>query len=363
MNGETTKYINRRQVLRLLSREPGISRTEIAARMGLVKMTVSNIIAEMLQSGMVIETKATGAEKTGAGRKLTGLRFSENAPVLAGVLLEGQKLHIGIFSMELQLLKRGEYSAKTDGASEQIASEISALLKNTGRSLLGTGLALGPGWDTSLGVLLQEKLNTPVFVSSSVAANTYAADRFTDYQKTLCLSLAPTGPAPAFDGGVRAAAMTDGVLLGDKTGCIPLGQMTRNGCYLAEMVSIPAICRQVSNALGIECRDLSEVQNACRENAAGSAVLCDIFSSLMDTVCNLCLTIRPEALMLDDALSGFGKELMDYFFSRLHARLGESVPVILNPVCGKDTSLFGAACFVLTKVFNDALGYDIFFSE
>ena len=55
MNGVAAKKLNRQQVLRLLSLEPGISRTEIAHRMGLVKMTVSNIVIELLRSGMVCE--------------------------------------------------------------------------------------------------------------------------------------------------------------------------------------------------------------------------------------------------------------------------------------------------------------------
>ena len=354
MNGDTTKHINRRQVLRLLSREPGISRTEIAARMGLVKMTVSNIIAEMLRSGMVIETKATGVEKTGAGRKLTGLCFSDKAPVLAGVQLDDQKLRVGIFSMELKLLKRSESPAEAADIIDQISAAVLALTKNS-RSLLGIGLALGHIWNPSLGILLQKKLNLPVFTVCSAAADTYAVARSAEYERFLCLSLSQTD--------ISAAAMVNGSLLGDCAGCIPLGQMIRNNSPLAETVSISAICRSMDSALGIVCRNLSEVQEACRKDPAGNTVLRDVFGTLADTVCNICLAVQPEALVFDSNLSGFGKELTNYFFSRLNVCLGDKAPAILDPVYGNDTTLYGAACLVLEKVFTDTLGYDLFFKE
>ena len=72
MNGVAAKKLNRQQVLRLLSLEPGISRTEIAHRMGLVKMTVSNIVIELLRSGMVCETEASCLDKMGAGAVAVG---------------------------------------------------------------------------------------------------------------------------------------------------------------------------------------------------------------------------------------------------------------------------------------------------
>lgn len=363
MNGDTTKHINRQQVLKLLSREPGISRTEIAARMGLVKMTVSNIIAEMLHSGMVAETKATGVEKTGAGRKLTGLCFSENAPVLAGIHLEGTKLNIGIFSMELKKLGQSECSVGDSDSIDQIVSGVMTLVKNSGRSLLGAALALGPGWSSTLGEPLKTKLNVPVFTASSAAADAYAVARSAEYKRFLCLSIAPAGPVPAPDAGVRAAAMADGVLLGDPNGCIPLGQMTEKNRPLAEVVSIAAICRHISSTLGAECRNLSEAQKACWNSSDAAAALSELFKPLTDAVCNICMVVHPEALALDHRLAGFGKKLADDLFSKLYARLGNDAPAVISPAYGSDTTLFGVACMVLEKVFNDTLGYDIFFKE
>ena len=363
MNGDTTKRINRQQVLRLLSTEPGISRTEIASRMGLVKMTVSNIISEMLHSGMIEETRSTGTEKIGAGRRLTGLCFSDQVPLIAGLWLNGRQLFAGIFSMELKLLSRVVCKIDAGNIVDQLASTVTALTEPLHRQLLGIGLALGAGWDSSLKILLAERLRIPVFSASNVAADAATVARFTSYENYFCLSVTPTGPAPTADAGVRGGIVVHHVLLGGSDGCTPLGQMTRNGSRLADMVSVPAICRHINETLGSECRTLADVQIACLENSTGNAALCDAFGPLMEMVSNICLATRPEALIIDASLAGFGEDLREYFFSRLHIRLGDSAPIITSARFGMDTTMYGAACLVLEEVFSGTLGYDLFFKE
>jgi len=363
MNGDTTKRVNRQQVLRLLSTEPGISRTEIAARMGLVKMTVSNIIAEMLRSGMVGETRATGIEKPGAGRKLTGLCFSEQAPVVAGLWITGRQLYAGVFSMELKLLNQAVRRVEPGESVEALAAALSFLMDPLGQPLLGIGMGLGTGWDTSLGIQLSERLGLPVFAVSDVAADAMVVSRFTDYSNYFCLSVGAAGPMPTPDAGVRAGIVVGGTLLGGPDGCTPLGQMTRNGNKLADVVSTPAICRRCNDTLGTDCHNLTDVQNACRDNPAANAMLCDIFGSLMDTVCNLCLATRPEALVLDASLTGFGEDLREYLFSRLNVRLGENAPIVTAARFGAENTMYGAACLVLEKIFQGVLGYNLFFKE
>ncbi|MDD6032406.1 MAG: MarR family transcriptional regulator [Oscillospiraceae bacterium] len=363
MNGDTTKRVNRQQVLRLLSTEPGISRTEIAARMGLVKMTVSNIIAEMLRSGMVGETRATGIEKPGAGRKLTGLCFSDKAPVVAGLWLTGRQVYAGIFSMELKLLKQTTRKVEPGNSIDTLAAAIASMMESLEQPLLGIGMALGTGWDSSLGIQLSERLNVPAFAMADVAADAAVVARFTNFESYFCLSVGQAGPMPTADGGVRAGIVVHNTLLGGPDGCCPLGQMSRHGGRLADVASAPAICRRCNEALETDCRTLSDVQAACRENPSGNPILCEAFGPLMDMVANLCLATRPEALIINADLAGFGEDLREYFFSRLNVRLGDSAPIITSSHYGTDNTMYGAACLVLEKIFRGDLGYDLFFKE
>ncbi len=364
MNGDTTKRANRQQVLRLLSTEPGISRTEISARMGLVKMTVSNIIAEMIRSGMVKETRATGVEKPGAGRKLTGLCFSEKAPVIAGLWMTGRQVYAGVFSMELKLLNQSIRQLEPGNAAESLSTILHSLMEPLDQPLLGIGMALGTGWDSSVGYQLSEMMNLPVFAMSDVAADATVISRFTNYTNYICLSMGALGPAPSIDGGIRAGIVVNGTMLGGPDGCVPLGQMSRiGGGRLADVISQPILFRRCRETLGAECRNLSDVRFACKDNPAANAMLADLFAPLMDMVANLCLATHPEALILDAGLSGFGEELREYCFSRLAAHLESDVPVVTAARFGTENTMYGAACLVLEQIFQNGLGYQRFFQE
>ncbi len=362
MNGVAAKKLNRQQVLRLLSLEPGISRTEIAHRMGLVKMTVSNIVIELLRSGMVCETEASCLDKMGAGRKLTGLRFSAGAPVVLGLWLSGRELHVGLFSMELALLEHEVLQVSPEMALDQTINVISGM-GAAGQPLLAAGLALGAGWELSLGVQLSDCLGIPVYTVANVAADAMVVSRYTSHRNYFCLSINEVGPLPSPDAGVRGGIVVDGTLLGGEDGCTPLGMMVRGGSKLSDTASAAAICRRCSEQLGVPCRTLAEVQAACKGNHAAAGVLSDIFSTLMDTVCNLALAARPSALVMDNALAGFGEDLQEYFFSRLHARLGELAPVISTAHFGLENTMYGAACLVLEKIFQGEIGYRLFFRD
>lgn len=363
MNGDTTKHLNRQQVLRMLSMEPGISRTEIAARMGLVKMTVSNIISEMLRSKMICESRTSAHQKQGAGRKLTGLCFSDTAPAAAGLWLEGDCLHAGIFSMELKLLQ--QFTCQIDPASvvRDMADAVSSLAHSSGRTLLGIGLALSSDWDLSLQKALSEKTGLPVFAAADAAADIAVISRYADYERFVCLTLSSSEAAPAADGGLRAGIMAGGIPLGDPGGCVPFGQMTCRSGKLADLVSIPALCGRTCDLTGIECHTLADVQNVCCNAPNGAEILQTLFDPLADTVFNLCLIARPETLILGGGFNGFGQALREYLFSRLHSRLGERTPAVTAFRLGSDTTFYGAACLVLEQVFTGALGYELFFQE
>lgn len=362
MNGVAAKKINRQQVLRLLSLEPGISRTEIAQRMGLVKMTVSNIVVELLHSGMICETGSSSSDKLGAGRKLTGLRFSSSAPAVLGLWLSGRELHAALFSLELAVLERTTISISPETAVDQTADAVAGMWK-TGRPLLAAGLALGAGWEFSLGIELSERLGIPVYTASNVAADAMVVSRYTGHRNYFCLSLNEVGPFPAPDAGLRGGIVVDGTLLGGEDGCTPLGRMVRGNAKLSDTASAAAICRRCSEQLGRPCRTLAEVQDACKGNPAAAGMLSDIFSGLVDIVCNLALAARPAALVMDGGLAGFGEDLEEYFFSRLHARLGEMAPIITPAHFGAENTMYGAACLVLERIFRGELGYHLFFPD
>lgn len=85
MNNQNLKYQNRGLLLRLLCTHDGVSRIQLAQRTGLTKMTVSNIIAGLMEQDYVVERAPE--RNAGVGRNPIILDISPGAPKVLGVQL------------------------------------------------------------------------------------------------------------------------------------------------------------------------------------------------------------------------------------------------------------------------------------
>lgn len=79
--------MNRSRVLRVIWHNPGISRVDVATRLGLDKSTVSSIVAELLDSRLVRET-AEGDSSPQGGRRPVHLELNADYGYVAGVELQ-----------------------------------------------------------------------------------------------------------------------------------------------------------------------------------------------------------------------------------------------------------------------------------
>lgn len=104
MNNQNLKYRNRGLLLRLLCTHDGISRIQLAQRTGLTKMTVSNIIAGLMEQGYVIE--CAPERNAGVGRNPITLDIAPNAPKILGVQLGREGVTAVLFDLKLRILKK-----------------------------------------------------------------------------------------------------------------------------------------------------------------------------------------------------------------------------------------------------------------
>lgn len=149
INSEATKRINRLLVLRLLCTSPGLSRTELTRQTGLAKMTVTNIIADLMVHRMVRETEPVEKGKTGAGRKQMALRLSEEAPCVAGVWLSRDGCEGMVVTPELEELAHGAFRFHAEETADSILEKLTelcgTLIKKSGRRVAAIGIsAIGP---------------------------------------------------------------------------------------------------------------------------------------------------------------------------------------------------------------------------
>ena len=104
VNNKLLKQKNRGLLLKLIATGECSSRIELAQKTGLAKMTVSNIVNEFLENGMLEEREKVQTE--GKGRNPILLSISPRAPKLIGVHLYREGCNVILCDLQLNILKR-----------------------------------------------------------------------------------------------------------------------------------------------------------------------------------------------------------------------------------------------------------------
>ncbi|GGK26320.1 xylose repressor [Deinococcus malanensis] len=141
------KQLNRAAVIDVIRHEPGVSRSEIAARAGLTKPTVSAVVQELLDHGWLAEGEL---QQGGGGRPGRALHLNEHTHALIGAEVGVHGLRAVACTLNgtiIHALSSTSAPGTPAATSEQLANLITQLLRApqvTGRSLLGLGVAV-PG--------------------------------------------------------------------------------------------------------------------------------------------------------------------------------------------------------------------------
>ena len=174
-------------VLRLIWREGRISRAAIAQQGQLSRSTVSEIVSEILPTGLVAEV---GLGKSRGGRRPVLLEFQDDACVILGVEMGAAHVAAALTDLRGKVLawEEREHPVRTDprGTRALIAELTEACLQNgarNGRPLVGIGVALPspfdparpdelstvvlPAWEGRLGLeSLGERYGVPLMVDN-----------------------------------------------------------------------------------------------------------------------------------------------------------------------------------------------------
>ena len=94
------KQANTKAVIKELLSESSSTRIEISRKLGLSKMTVTNIVSALLKDGFFVENKLEGSEIK--GRPAVALSLSPNAPKTVSVYLSPERITIRIESLSLK---------------------------------------------------------------------------------------------------------------------------------------------------------------------------------------------------------------------------------------------------------------------
>ena len=264
---QDTRNQNRRFVLQRIFTDPPTTRADIARATGLTRATVSDLVAELVEEGLVAET---GTAPSLGGKPPTLLSVADDVHHLVTVDLSGDPWTASVMSLKHRVVETAEVAS--DGrrgapAVEALSDFVAGIVARSETSVLGVGVAtpgiVTPGgtlieatdldWHgVGVGSLLAERLGLPVHVindSRAIALAEYSlGDHGTDN-----LFVVKVGT------GIGAGIVLDGRLYsGEGFAAGEIGHLavlsdegnTDRGVTLEEVASARAIARELGYETG-----------------------------------------------------------------------------------------------------------------
>ncbi|MGI5960249.1 MAG: ROK family protein [Massiliimalia sp.] len=157
-NIQDVKMKNRMLVLKLISTHHSISRVKLAKATGLSKMTVGNIVAELLEKGFIEETQKATSSTSNYGRKPVMLTIAKTSPCICGMLIRRGVAQVILADFDGTVFEQinFSYSSLADGDAlvQLLADGFFTLKQRTTRKIAAIGISsLGP-INTTSGMIL-----------------------------------------------------------------------------------------------------------------------------------------------------------------------------------------------------------------
>jgi predicted NBD/HSP70 family sugar kinase len=195
---------NRSLVLQTLYRAGTQSRADIARETGLTRVTISDLIAELIVEGLVVETGQR--EDARPGKPATMLELNREAFQIIGIDLSGYSVFRGaILDLDGQIIDREELplaGSMGADATAKVVTIVDALVARATLPLLGIGVgspgvvdlggvvlsAPNLGWSGEpLQEILENRFGVPVLVINDANAAALAEHSFGDAETDMML--------------------------------------------------------------------------------------------------------------------------------------------------------------------------------
>jgi predicted NBD/HSP70 family sugar kinase len=337
---ESLRERNRLRVVDLLRHRGSASRAEIARETGLSRTTVSSLVADLIEVGMINEIADLGdARGSQAGRPPILLALSGSTGALVGVDFGHSHLRVAVADLAFNVLAEAEVDVETDYGStdalDTAAALVDEILIEAGvdrDQILGAGMGLPgpieldsgrvdshrilPGWvDIDPAGELAARLGVPVHVDNDANAGALGESRLgagRDSQVLTYVRLsAGIGLGIVIEGrpfrGARGIAGEIGHVLVD-----PQGQICRcgnRGC-LETLVSGPALCELVMRSHG-EIGVDGLVNLALDGDAGCRRVIQDAGRAVGRAMADVCNTLNPDTVVVGGELSRAGDLIVE----------------------------------------------------
>jgi glucokinase-like ROK family protein len=381
-----TKAHNKRLILKTIYDQGQISRADIARVTRLTRTTVSSLVAEFIEDGLVEEI---GIEPSRGGKPATLLSVVDDSRHLIGIDLANSEFRGGVINLRGQVKHRLNLPVndRNGEAALALAYElIDDLVATAGSPLLGIGIgtpglmnaqrgvvryAVNLDWQNlALGNLLEQRYHLPVYIANDSQVAALAEYTFGDSQKVSNLIVVKVGR------GIGSGILINGQLhYGDGFGAGEIGHVLvveggercrcgHFGC-LETVVSSRAIVKQAqaiaqSNpqsplfqfAATPEAINTEMVLQAFESgDEALQAVIAEVGQYLGIAVANLVGALNIQQVVIAGSVARFGQALLEPLKQEMHQRslaaLANETQISISNL-GSDIVILGAAALLLT---------------
>jgi glucokinase-like ROK family protein len=383
---QQTKTYNQQLVLKAIFDHGQISRAEVARMTELTRVTVSEIVADLLKKGLVAEV---GRGPSAGGKSPILLSVVEDAYHLIGVDLANDEFRGAVVnlrgdlvhSLSLPLLNQGE------AALEQVYELVDALIARTAQPLLGIGIgtpglldtdrgiirqAVNLGWkDLPLGSLLQARFHLPVYLANDSQVTALAEQIFGAGKGELNLVVVKVGR------GIGAGIVLNGQLhQGDGFGAGEIGHIAidpagepcrcgNNGC-VETVASTRAIARRARALAGAHPESLLNrlapdpamltIEEVLQAYAAGDSlarqVALEAGRALGFAIATLVSVLNAHRILLVGSVTRFGQPWLEAVCAEVRrcslAVLAQETEIDFGDL-GANAVILGASALLLTR--------------
>jgi predicted NBD/HSP70 family sugar kinase len=329
---------NRQRVMEIVRMQGPVSQADIARATGLSRTTVSTLIAELKESGLVVDLETTPRQARG-GRPGVELALRDPAQVVAG--FDFGHSHVGVAMADLghNVIAESRFELDVNRnameALDSAARMFQDVLTRTGvdrKNVLGAGIGIPgpvdrahgtagsatilPDW-VGLRIALEMELRLGIPVQIENDANLGALAELTWGAGRDCSNFAYVKAAT----GIGAGIVIDGRLLRGATGTAgeighttldeagPLCYCGNRGC-LETVASGPAIVELVGQMNGALLSLSRIVELAAAGDVRCRRAVADAGREIGVAVAGLCNLINPERVIIGGLLSRAGEVLL-----------------------------------------------------
>lgn len=392
------KLHNVRAILLALLRHEYVSRVRLAKITGLSTTTITNLVTDLLEQGVVTEDgHGPNNGRRGVGRPQTALRIIPEARSAVGIHFDVDHVNIAITDLYAHPQYTLSIPHPPDKLPNIMLTEVAALVKEAvaassiePRAIIGAGVGASGLVDTETGVnviapnlgwrdvpvrqWLAHALNMPVYVENNVRAMAlgemlFGAGRDT-YTLAFVYSRVGVGAGLVVGGEIYRGSGAGAGEIGHTT-VIPHGGETcrcgNSGC-LETLVSESAIAREAfklaeQNTRGLLAQTLRDGEGTLIERIfsaarAGDTAVCAMLEERAQymgiALANLVNVLNPEMIVLGGVFAQ-GEDLLfptveATLQTRAFANLGERV-VLRRPSFDGQAGMIGAAALALNHFF------------